>query len=497
MIFIQNFFIFVGVLFFITQAHSSGNLPAGIFHFDGVICPDFLSMSQEAKTLNEDIKFGNEETFLQITTDRLVAKTKKYSFDRYKNDHCVIKTSRKVTTTGFKLELNFADRDSNPNGKFGQLACNKIPENKNLIKYSFTIQGEKLFLLPSDKEDDKSKQYCSKGLAYLAYSKVSKTEFSNKNRPELSQKEINDIDLIKKNPKSDMARSNYILYLLIERRLEEGEQQIAEQKVVIPKSTTAPKFEKVILDYRAEKNEEKKEKEFNKALTLLALENMKESVQPLVDMGESIKKAGKEMQNIKRTELTETQRAELEKTTQGKELLKMTEELNRSMASMQEAMDPKKMEAEQRASEIRDEQRKEEFKQKYELSRVAKDQYTPTYREYSATDACTKAYAADKTEALNMLTKAYKDFPNSPYVLQEYVILLLRANHIPESEQVFAKEVVRYPKEVSLKILNNYLPKYKTAPSSEARDQLLMDLRQDLLLLSKALAEVTASRSKK
>lgn len=138
----------------------------------------------------------------------------------------------------------------------------------------------------------------------------------------------------------------------------------------------------------------------------------------------------------------------------------------------------------------------EEFKKKYALEKVMNDQYYPTSRERAATQACAKAYAEDKSEALSMLEKAYKEYPQSPYVLQEHVMMFLQAGKISEAEEVFSAQHKKYPNQVSLKLIGEYLPKFKSSEGREAHQALRMQMTADLWILARAMGSVRIPASK-
>ena len=123
--------------------------------------------------------------------------------------------------------------------------------------------------------------------------------------------------------------------------------------------------------------------------------------------------------------------------------------------------------------------------------------YTPTPREILATNTCIKAYANDKTDALKMLDHAYKDFPNSPFVLQQHVQMFIIANDFGSAEKVFEKDKSKYSDQINLKIVADYLAKAKSAESAAEKIALRHALTQDLLALDEAIASIRVPASAK
>lgn len=127
------------------------------------------------------------------------------------------------------------------------------------------------------------------------------------------------------------------------------------------------------------------------------------------------------------------------------------------------------------------------YSEKYNLKNRAKLRYDYSDRERSDTDTCIKKYANNKTEALEMLAKAYKNYPNSPYVLQEHILMLLIADQITDAESVFRKDSAKYPNQVGLEMIAEYLEKIKVAPQKQSRKKLISELNSEIRYLEMAI----------
>ena len=97
----------------------------GTYLFQGVRCQSPSDLGLAGLSLNEDIRFANTQTILEITPEHYTSRTRRFAFDRYGADYCLVTTPRYFQKTGDQLNFAASTREFKAVGKFGDLACRK------------------------------------------------------------------------------------------------------------------------------------------------------------------------------------------------------------------------------------------------------------------------------------------------------------------------------------------------------------------------------------
>ena len=245
----------------LSSAEAQMTVPNGFFKLLGYTCQDGSPVVASGKKFNDDMGFGNEESIFQFKNGQFLQRTRRYSFDQYGSDHCLVSVVRDYKVVDDRLMLTFVKSDHVPVGKFGKRACRLVTIDEKPQKVKFTQNTRNVFMV-NYADLEQSRTFCKAGLAFAVFAPNVNAEFSKPLRAARAYLELNHLDKIAYDPKSEAYLEQYIHFLLGEERVEDAGHQNAKLIALNAKSKFAAKVGDILKAYSANKDEKARDKDF-------------------------------------------------------------------------------------------------------------------------------------------------------------------------------------------------------------------------------------------